>query len=144
MEIIAKIIILFVYANLAEYAIHRWILHGWLWKQHSGHHGDPEHTVLFVHNLRGLLLAALLIGVNSLLWQFWGILPLLVFLFYYFIVLEAVHLFLHRFHVGAHHKVHHQDLKEGNWNVWIPLGDYLFHTRIKNGGKYVRNTAYPS
>jgi hypothetical protein len=129
--IFIKIIILLIYANIVEYAIHRWMLHGWLWKQHSGHHGDPEHTVFFVHNLRGILLAALLITMNSLIWQFWGWLPLYVFLFYYFVVLELAHWLIHHTHVGKFHMTHHQDLKEGNWNVWIPIGDWLFHTIIR-------------
>lgn len=131
MKMFLEILILLAYANLLEYAIHRWALHGWLWHQHSGHHGDPEHTVFFVHNLRGVILASILIGVNSLLWApLLGLLPLLVFLFYYFVMLEGVHVLLHRYHIKGHHMTHHADLKDGNWNVWIPLGDWLFKTKI--------------
>lgn len=131
MKTILEILVLLIYANLLEYAIHRWALHGWLWHQHSGHHNDPEHTVFFVHNLRGVILASLLIGANALLWMpLLGKLPLFVFVFYYFVMLEGAHVLLHRYHVRGHHMTHHADLKDGNWNVWIPLGDWLFRTKI--------------
>ena len=135
MKTVLEIIGLLVYANLLEYAIHRWMLHGWLWKQHSGHHNDSSHTVLFVHNLRGALLASLLIGGNALLWAPLGWLPLVVFAFYYFVVLEAAHLIIHRFHIKGHHMTHHADLKEGNWNVVIPFGDWIFGTKIEKKGR---------
>jgi hypothetical protein len=131
MRTLLEILVLLIYANLAEYAIHRWVLHGWLWHQHENHHKDSEHTVLFVHNFKGALLASLLIGANALLWApAFGWLPLKVFVFYYFVILEAAHVLIHRLHIWGHHMKHHADLKQGNWNVWIGLGDYLFGTRI--------------
>jgi hypothetical protein len=132
MELLAKILILLVYSNLMEYAIHRWVLHGWLWRQHAPHHNDTEHTVFFVNSLRGVIRATLLISVSSLFWGLlFGWLPLIVFLIYYFVLLEGAHYLIHQFHLKGHHMTHHADLEEGNWNVWLFFGDWLFRTRIK-------------
>jgi hypothetical protein len=60
-----------------------------------------------------------------------GWLPLIVFLIYYFILLEGAHFLIHQFHLKGHHMTHHADLEEGNWNVWLFFGDWLFRTRIK-------------
>jgi hypothetical protein len=134
MVFLSKILISFIYSNLMEYAIHRWILHGWLWKQHEPHHADATSTVFFVNSKRGVIRAVGLITSSSLLWGVligWGWLPLIFFLVYYFLLLEGAHFLIHEYHWRGHHMEHHAEREEGNWNVWIPLGDILFRTRIK-------------
>ncbi len=129
--ILAKLLILFLYSNLLEYAIHRWAEHGPLWKSHSVHHEDPETPSLFAHTWPGILTLAALIGGSGFLFSGWGWLPLAFFFFYYIILIEGAHYLAHKFHISRHHMTHHADLKEGNFNVFIPLGDILFRTRIK-------------
>lgn len=131
MRILLEILILFVYANLAEYCIHRWVLHGWLWKQHEPHHASETSTVFFVNSWRGLFRATFLISVSSVIWGLlFGWLPFFFFLIYYFLLLEGAHFLIHKYHMKGHHLDHHAEIKEGNFNVWIPLGDILFKTRI--------------
>lgn len=127
---LAKILILLMYSNIMEYAIHRWALHGWLWSRHERHHQDEDRNVFFVRDIGGILTAMSLIGVSSLLFSFWGWLPLTVFSFYYFVLLEGAHWLIHDKRLSKHHMTHHADLKDGNYNVWIPFGDLIFRTKI--------------
>jgi|SRR5580692_6251231 sterol desaturase/sphingolipid hydroxylase (fatty acid hydroxylase superfamily) len=130
--IFIHLLILFLYANLLEYAIHRWAEHGPLWESnHQKHHEDPETPTLFLHSAKGVAGLAALIGLSAALFSPWGWLPLAFFLLYYLVIIEAAHYVAHRFHISKHHMRHHADLQEGNYNVWIPLGDILFGTRIK-------------
>jgi hypothetical protein len=129
--ILAKLFILFLYSNLLEYVIHRWAEHGPLWKSHSIHHGDPETPSLFAHTWPGILTLAVLIGGSGYMFKAWGWLPLAFFLFYYVVMIEGAHYVTHKFHISKHHMKHHADLKDGNYNVWIPVGDWIFNTRIK-------------
>ena len=128
--LLAKLFTLFAYANVLEYAIHRWALHGWLWKTHEAHH-NGDTSVFFAKSIKGALTSLGLIGASALLFSFWGWLPLIFFLFYYFVVLEGAHWLIHEKHVSKHHMTHHADLKDGNYNVWLPFGDYLFGTKIR-------------
>ena len=128
--LLVKIFILLAYSNIMEYAIHRWVLHGWLWSRHVKHHRDENKNVFFVRDFLGVGTALGLIGVSSVLFSFWGWLPLFVLSFYYFVLLEGAHWFIHELRISRHHMQHHADLKDGNYNVWIPLGDWLFGTKI--------------
>ena len=132
MIFLAEILILFLYANLFEYAIHRWAEHGPLWeKNHKNHHEDPETPSLFAHTWPGILTLAALIGGSGYLFKAWGWLPLAFFLFYYIVLIEGAHYVAHKFHISKHHMTHHADLEDGNYNVWIPIGDILFGTKIE-------------
>ena len=126
-----EILILLMYSNLVEYAIHRWALHGWLWSRHVKHHTDDSTNVFFVRDALGMATALSLIGISGLLFSFWGWLPLLVFAVYYFGFIEAAHFLIHADHLSKHHMVHHADLKDGNYNIWLPFGDYVFGTKIR-------------
>src|SRR5271170_3770535 len=127
------LLVRFLYANLLEYAIHRWAEHGPLWEtNHKNHHEDPETPTLFLHTGKGAVALAALITSSAALFSFWGFWSSLIFfLLYYLLVIEGAHYVAHRFHISRHHMKHHADLQEGNFNVWIPLGDFLFGTRIK-------------
>lgn len=127
-----KLLATFLYSNLLEYAIHRWAEHGPLWEgNHKNHHEDPETPTLFLHSAWGVAGLACIILLSGLLFSFWGWWPLLFFFLYYVLSIEAVHLIAHRFHISKHHMRHHADLESGNYNVWLPLGDWIFGTRIK-------------
>ena len=127
---LAKILILLMYSNLAEYSVHRFALHGFLWKRHVKHHEDDSKNVFFVRDIGGMLVALGLIGLSSLLFSFWGWLPLIVFLFDYLVLIEAAHWLIHEKNISQHHMVHHADLWYGNFNIWLPFSDYLFGTKI--------------
>jgi sterol desaturase/sphingolipid hydroxylase (fatty acid hydroxylase superfamily) len=130
--IFLKFLVLFLYSNLLEYAIHRWAEHGPMWESnHKHHHDDPETPTLFLHSAKGVAGLAGLIGLSGLLFSFWGWMPTLFFFLYYVLMIEAAHLIAHRFHISKHHMTHHADLQDGNYNVWVPLGDILCGTRIK-------------
>jgi Fatty acid hydroxylase superfamily len=132
MMFLLHLLILFFYANLMEYAIHRWAEHGWLWERnHSHHHADPETPSLFAHTWPGVLTLATLVAGSGYLFKAWGWFPLAFFVFYYLMLIEGAHYLIHRWHISWHHKKHHADLVPGNYNVWIPIGDILFRTRIK-------------
>jgi len=115
-----------------EYAIHRWAEHGPLWESnHKRHHDDPETPTLFIHSGLGIAGVIALIGLSGLLFSFWGWMPTVFFLFYYVVFIEVAHHVSHRFHISKHHMTHHADLEDGNYNVWIPIGDILFGTKIE-------------
>lgn len=130
--IFLKLLVLFLYSNFLEYAIHRWAEHGWMWEgNHKNHHDDPETPTLFLHSAKGVAGLAGLIGLSGLMFSFWGWWPLLFFFLYYALGIELAHLIIHRFHVNKHHMDHHADLESGNYNVWLPIWDFIFGTRIK-------------
>lgn len=130
--LLLKLFILFLYSNLLEYAIHRWAEHGPMWEgNHKKHHDDPETPTLFVNSSLGIGGLTALIGLSSLLFSFWGWLPLVFFVLYYLLIIETAHYVSHRFHISRHHMAHHADLQDGNYNVWIGIGDWIFNTRIK-------------
>lgn len=133
MFLLFTFLVRFLYANLMEYAIHRWAEHGPFWEgNHKNHHDDPEKPTLFLHRWQGLVGLAVLITLSAALFSLWGFWSSLVFfVMYYVISIEAAHMIAHKFHISRHHMRHHADLKDGNYNVWIPIGDILFGTRIK-------------
>ena len=134
-----------VYANLFEWAYHRWPLHKpdtILFRRHLEHHatvGTPEEMahatfggdsalstiLLFVVNIIPFLIADYFTA--SHLWP----VALTIFVLY-FLALEWIHW---RIHLGvwvpwgrSHHLKHH-DWPSGRFNVWLPLFDTLFRTR---------------
>lgn len=130
--ILLQFLVLFLYANLLEYAIHRWAEHGPLWQgNHRIHHEDPEKPSLFAHTWPGILTLAALISGSGYLFKSWGWFPFAFFLFYYVVLIEGAHYIAHRFHISRHHMSHHADLQDGNYNVWLPIWDFIFNTRIK-------------
>lgn len=130
--LLLKLLILFLYSNLLEYVIHRFAERGPMWEgNHKKHHDDPETPTLFVHTSLGISGLAVLIGLSGLLFSFWGWMPLIFFVLYYALGIEAAHYISHRFHISKHHMLHHADLWDGNYNVWLPLFDFVFGTRIK-------------
>ena len=130
---VLKVLALLAYANFVEYAVHRWLLHGPLWPQHTVHHFDDRDEVIFTRGWKGFLQGAVLIAFNSLLWLFWGWLPLVVFTVYYVVLFELAHWVIHHQTWAwwkRHHRVHHADVYDGNYNIWFPLWDVLLGTRI--------------
>jgi len=124
---------MFCFANIVEYAIHRWVLHDFLWRRHKTHHARPDKTVLFVRDWKGAVAASALVGVSTYLFREFGWkLALSEFVFYYFALLELPHWLIHQpwTRFGKHHMAHHADVLDGNYNVWFPLGDYLWRTKI--------------
>jgi sterol desaturase/sphingolipid hydroxylase (fatty acid hydroxylase superfamily) len=126
-------LIRFLFANLMEYGIHRWAEHGFLWNvAHKKHHDDPEKPTLFLHSWLAVVAVVALIFASAVLFSLWGFWSSLIFFsLYYVAVIEVAHHVMHRFHISKHHMRHHADLKDGNYNVWIPLFDWVFGTRIK-------------
>jgi len=126
------LLVCFLYANIMEYVIHRWAEHGPLWDlNHKNHHEDPETPSLFAHTWPGILSLTALIAGSGYLFHWWSWWWTAFFSFYYVVLIEGAHFVAHRFHISKHHMRHHADLQDGNYNVWIPLGDILFGTRIK-------------
>ena len=132
MVTLLHLLVCFLYANLMEYAIHRFAEHGPLWERnHKNHHEDPETPSLFAHTWPGILSLAALIAGSGYLFHWWSWWWTAFFAFYYIVLIEGAHFVAHKFHISRHHMRHHADLQDGNYNVWIPLWDILFGTRIK-------------
>jgi hypothetical protein len=130
---LCEVVFCLLYGVMFEYLYHRFLLHGPFWKNHAAHHEDPEGPVFFAKTLGGFFKALAIVGLNSLVigWAMGNYLvPLVSFVFYYIVLLEGAHALIHKYHLSKHHMTHHADLKQGNFNVWIDLGDRFFGTKI--------------
>jgi hypothetical protein len=144
-----------LYANLFEYVLHRFLLHwgsGFLVGRHALHHdsaGAPEEpryvnfaTSPWVVVLVFVLNAPPVFAVEHLL-RFGMAAGMLVGFTVYFVAYEEIHW---RFHLGGwlpswlqpamrHHMLHHAGL-DGRYNVFLPLCDWIFHSRSWKRGTY--------
>ena len=132
-----------LYANVFEYALHRFALHaqeGFLPEKHGLHHSTwcTAEEPLYVNFARSPWVVVLLIAANAvpvaaleLLWHP-DIAPGVLAAFtLYFVVFEEIHW---RIHMGGlpgwlgfsrrHHLAHHAGAP-GRFNVWLPLCDWL-------------------
>ena len=116
--------------SFAEYAIHRWILHGPMIKQHAVHHRDPSKNihVPFMVMIPALLLVLLVAGF-----------PLMLGILSCWIGSSLLH---RRLHVGKpsspqilrlwhRHNGHHRKVTT-NYGVTSMFWDALFGTLGKN------------
>jgi hypothetical protein len=142
-----------LYANLFEYALHRYLLHwssGFLAGQHALHHnsaGTPGEA-RYVNFATSPWVVVLLFVSNALpvfaMEHFLrlGLAPgMLAGFTVYYILYEEIHW---RMHLGGwlphwlqtarqHHMLHHGDF-EGRYNVFLPLCDWIFQRRQWKGG----------
>ena len=113
--------------TLAEYLVHRFVLHGLLTTQHGLHHANPDTAVL------------------NIIWQIWvcfGLVYLLagaVFLAgglfaysWYLFVHHCAHHGPNRLSLGLlkHHRSHHQ-FAARNYGVSTTLWDHVFGTMLR-------------
>ncbi|MFB3921240.1 MAG: sterol desaturase family protein [Terriglobia bacterium] len=135
-----------VYANLFEYALHRFILHareGLLAQTHGVHHRTwraPDES-LYVNFARSPWIVMLLFGGNALpvlaaewLMRLGFAAAMIVAFVPYFIVVEEVHW---RIHMGGlpgwlefarRHHLRHHARGDAGFNVYLPLFDRLLGT----------------
>jgi len=126
----------FLHANLFEFFFHRYYHNpkSWRFQAHAEHHvtqlapNEAEHVTLFGASPLGILG---LFAANSAPWLFTPIWPaVLVGFGIYLMLTEEIHW---RAHLGGwipaafrkHHLGHHE-FPPKNYNVWLPLGDWLF------------------
>ncbi|MBV9608759.1 MAG: sterol desaturase family protein [Acidobacteria bacterium] len=139
-----------LYANLFEYAYHRWLLH-WptssFGRGHLRHHGsvgtpeEPAHVGLGGSPLDVLLMFVTngvpMIALNLLLHARFAPGMLIAFAMY-FIATEEVHW---RYHLGGwlppflsaereHHLAHH-DIPNADYAIFVPIFDFVFRTRSR-------------
>jgi len=131
------LLISFVWANLFEYVYHRWPLHDHnsrLYKRHVGHHTtvgtpeEPENTT-FAGNSWSILA---LFGLNIIPFLFFKMWPVVLIGFMlYFLALEEAHWRIHTdgwVPFGKEHHFRHHDIPTKQFNVYIPLFDWIFGT----------------
>lgn len=142
---ILGLVIGFVYANLFEYAYHRFGLHEWegrSQKNHQVHHrswGEPDEGlhVSFGCSSSGIIAMMVINAIPFALLDYLGVGiggGVMVAFMLYLLAFEEMHW---RIHLGRlphswdwmrqHHFKHHK-LGTGCYNVFLPLGDKLFRT----------------
>lgn len=133
----------YLYANFFEYIYHRWVLHlgkGFLFWRHVNHHETAYTEHAAEHNTFGDKppLVVALFAINTIPAYFLFGLPvaavLLVTFISYFLLLEAIHWHIHENGVsgdiGYEHHWRHHDMERGNYNVYLPIFDYLLGTKL--------------
>ena len=139
---IAAIVFLFIFGlviwSLAEYLLHRFVLHGWPFfaKYHQAHHDDPSALIasptlfsLGVFASIGLLPATLLLGL-------WPALPCFAGFLVGYIAFAAVHEIVHHSqsqnalvrHFKLFHARHHHATQARNFGVLTSFWDRVFGT----------------
>jgi sterol desaturase/sphingolipid hydroxylase (fatty acid hydroxylase superfamily) len=145
-DTILAFVIGLVWALFFEYSYHRWFQHDpgtTLAKKHAVHHAtyqkpDEEEHVNFGDNSMLVALLFIINGLPVLALDFfflhsWYPGAMLAFVLY-FVTMEEVHYRIHMnkwlpFDIGrAHHHRHHR-MPPRNFNVFIPLFDYLLGTK---------------
>ena len=139
---IAAIVLLFIFGltiwTLAEYLLHRFVLHGWPFfaKYHQAHHDDPSALIasptlfsLGVFASIALLPATLLLGL-------WPALPCFAGFLVGYIAFAAVHEIIHHSqsqnavarHFKHFHARHHHATPARNFGVLTSFWDRIFGT----------------
>lgn len=133
---IVGLLLSFLYANIFEFFFHRWYHNPQSprFKAHAEHHvtqfkeNEPEHVTPFGGSPLGIMC---LFGANIAPWLFTRLWPtVLVGFGCYIFLTEEIHW---RAHLGGwipeafrrHHLGHHESPPK-SFNVWLPLGDWLF------------------
>lgn len=134
-QILVALTGLFVVWPIFEWWFHRVFLHRVVPGQHHHHHVDPRGDLSVVPPIFDLVLAGLFLLMGAVLgWRVGGAL-FAGFVFGYGLYNDA-HWCLHagywpaspRFDaVARRHRLHHEG-KEVNYNVLLPIGDWLFRT----------------
>lgn len=133
----------FLWADWFEYAYHRWELHNVSSngeQRHRGHHRNPDNeatvnlgggwlTVFLLFTINGMPLLALDGIFNTHIFS--GAMTAFVA---FFLLTEEFHWRAHLggwipFNIGrAHHRWHHKRSQK-NYNIWLPIFDYLLRTK---------------
>lgn len=118
-----------------EWWIHRVFLHGLVPDKHHHHHVDPRGDLSIVPPIIDLLMGAIFLAMGVLLGWRAGSSAFAGFVIGYGIY-NDVHWCLHAGYwpkfrwcdaVARRHRLHHQG-EEANYNVLLPIGDWLFRT----------------
>lgn len=121
---------LFVWSFL-EYAVHRWLFHGLLWRVHRAHHKKPVRLNTVNVPLSFSAPVSLLLGAAS--WAT-GVLPAFLGLLLGYVLFEVFHFFIHATrwtwlrNARRHHSRHHSVDDATGYGVTSPVWDVILGT----------------
>lgn len=152
LEIILQFMLGLLCANIGEWCLHKYVLHGWgkvkgsFWSSHwSIHHRacrqnknfDKDYLRRWSRNAatseaKGLLLVALLfspIGLISIPW----VLAVWSYIVMYYVLHRKGHVDVEwgKKWMPVHFDHHLGRNQDCNWNIFFPFADHLFGTRVK-------------
>lgn len=153
--ILSYFLVGFILFTLAEYLIHRFLYHlpsvyeegAIAYAFHGIHHKFPKDKKrLVMPPVASVLIAALILTINYLLWGAIGIPFTAGFLFGYAAYL-SVHYVVHRYKppknflktLWIHHSIHHYKEDDKAFGVSSPLWDYVFGTMPSKKSKSPMN-----
>jgi len=128
-------IVLAVYGVLIgsffEYAVHRWLLHGFLWySKHQHHHDNPRDYTVFVW--WGVPLAFAVVSLPAFLWTPWlgFVARVCIWFTWYNVAQHMDHFYPHLMpkHAILHNR--HHKVTRANYGISSRFWDYIFGTYL--------------